>query len=113
MNVTNGFGLFKAELQAIPPSKAHRNNTCFSEAYEEIELHLARNASQKTILDAFNTAYDLRVSPTRFRQLMDAERKRRQEQGNVMTCPSCGQHLVAKDESAWSLETEDNDGGVE
>jgi hypothetical protein len=65
----------------------------FKEAYPVIEQHLARKVSQKVLLDKFNAAYGHKLHPPRFRKMLEAERKRRSENGEDATCLTCGQQL--------------------
>lgn len=87
------FERFMNELQAIQPSSRRRNNEAFGKAYDEIEQRLAAKLPQKAILTAFNNAYGLKVSPAGFRQLLEAERERRQSSGEMPLCRSCGRPL--------------------
>jgi hypothetical protein len=93
MSENTEFARFMSELQAIQPSKRRRNSQAFGEAYDQIEQRLASKVPQKAILSAFNSAYGLKVSPAGFRQLLDAERERRQASGEMPLCRSCGQPL--------------------
>jgi hypothetical protein len=95
------FEHFMNELQAIQPSSRRRNNEAFGEAYVEIEQRLAAKVPQKAILAAFNKAYGLKVSPTGFRQLLDAERERRQLSGEMPLCRSCGRPLETDSHQAF------------
>lgn len=81
MNSSSELSILDSKLEAESPSKMHRNNICFIEAYEVIEKHLQRKIPLKTVLEGFNSSYSLSVSPARFRQLLEEERKRRQDIG--------------------------------
>lgn len=93
MSEKTEFARFVSELQAIQPSSRRRNSEAFGEAYDQIEERLAVKVPQKAILSAFNSAYGLKVSPAGFRQLLDAERERRQASGELPLCRSCGRPL--------------------
>lgn len=98
------FERFMSELQAIQPSSRRRNSEAFGEAYEEIEHRLAAKVPLKSILAAFNNAYDLKVSPAGFRQLLDAERERRQSSGEMPLCRSCNRPHGGADRQALMAE---------
>ncbi len=106
MSEREEFERFISELQAIQPSSRRRNSEAFGEAFEEIEHRLAAKVPQKSILAAFNNAYDLKVSPAGFRLLLEAERERRRVSGQVAVCRSCNHplggddHQVLTDEAA-------------
>ncbi|MGS1015209.1 hypothetical protein ACVCL0_03420 [Rhodanobacter sp. UC4450_H17] len=93
MSENEEFERFIGELQAIQPSSRRRNSEAFGEAFEEIEHRLAAKVPQKSILAAFNNAYDLKVSPAGFRLLLEAERERRRVSGQVVVCRSCNRPL--------------------
>jgi hypothetical protein len=93
MSELQEFERFMSELQAIKPSSRRRNSEAFAEAYAEVEQRLAAKVPQKAILTAFNKAYDLKLSPVGFRQLLDSERERRQANGDMPVCRSCGHPL--------------------
>ena len=65
----------------------------FKEAYELLEQNLTLGVSQKAVLAQFNAAYGHTVHPPRFRKMLEEERSRRAESGDVVTCPGCGQPL--------------------
>lgn len=65
----------------------------FKEAYELIEQNLTLKVSQKKVLAQFNAAYGHLIHPPRFRKMLDAERARRAESGDVAVCSACGQNL--------------------
>jgi hypothetical protein len=77
-------------------------DTDFVEAYPIIEKHLACKVSQKTVLATFNSAYGHAIHPPRFRTMLEAERKRRSQNGEEVVCATCGQqlHRVSENESS-------------
>lgn len=87
---------FKRGMEAALASAGHSMESKFAEAYEDIEFALANEIAQKTIIDNLNNAYDLRLHPKRFRELLHAERNRRDEAGDAATCKTCGQPLHVK-----------------
>lgn len=62
----------------------------FREAFPLIEQYLATNVSQKAARNIFNDAYGHKLHPTRFRQMLEAERERRSETGELLVCVACG-----------------------
>jgi hypothetical protein len=104
MSENEEFERFVSELQAIQPSSRRRNSEAFGEAYEEIERRLAAKVPQKSILAAFNNAYDLKVSPAGFRLLLEAERERRRMSGQMAVCRSCNRPLGEEGRQALSEE---------
>ena len=77
----------------------------FKEAYELIEQNLTFKVSQKKVLAQFNAAYGYQIYPPRFRKMLDDERARRADSGDVAVCAACGQYLAsAKGVSASSKE---------
>ncbi len=110
MSENNEFERFKNELQAIQPSSRRRNSEAFGEAHDEIEQRLAAKVPQKSILTAFNNAYGLKVSPAGFRQLLEAERERRQLNGEMPLCGSCGHPLGMDSHQALMADEADAEG---
>ncbi len=106
MNKAQEYESFLEALQAIQPSSRRRNSDAFAAAYEEIERQLAGRVPLKAILEAFNTAYSLRVSPNGFRQLLSAERNRRQSSGTMPVCRACGHPLAGDEQETATAEGE-------
>ncbi|HEL3759486.1 TPA: hypothetical protein UMV36_003926 [Stenotrophomonas maltophilia] len=77
----------------------------FAEAYPLIEQHLSNKVPQKTVLEKFNAAYGHTIYAPQFRKLLDAERKRRAEIGQVMACAACGNQLPSTMEVVKSSDT--------
>lgn len=67
----------------------------FAEAYPVIEQHLGRKVPVKVVMEMFGEAYGYVIHAPRFRQMLEAERKRRAEAGDRVTCTECGQQLPA------------------
>ncbi|MGS1120363.1 hypothetical protein [Rhodanobacter sp. UC4436_H3] len=67
----------------------------FAEAYPVMEQHLGRKVPVKVVMEMFGEAYGYVIHPPRFRQMLEAERKRRAEAGDWVTCAGCGQRLPA------------------
>jgi hypothetical protein len=97
--------IFGQSLEKASVNGKHKKNADFAEAYPTMEQHLARKVPQKVVLEKFNETYGHALYPPGFRKMLDEERKRREESGEVVGCPACGQQLpsaikVAEDESA-------------
>lgn len=78
MDSITDLDLLDKRLAAEAPNKKQRNRECFEAAYALLEKHLFRGVPLATVRDAFNSTYGLNVSPQRFRQLLEWERKRNQ-----------------------------------
>lgn len=77
----------------------------FKEAYPLFEQHLVRKVRKRMLMDRFNTAYGHNLNLIQFRKLLNAERERRSESGEVMLCAACGQSLVCVKDAAASIES--------
>ena len=75
----------------------------FAEAYPVMEQHLRRKVSMKVVMEMFGEAYGYVIHPPRFRQLLEAERKRRDEADDWVTCTGCGQKLPVAIKVAGSM----------
>lgn len=75
----------------------------FAEAYPVMEQHLGRKVSMKVVMEMFGEAYGYIIHAPRFRQMLEAERKRRAEAGDWVTCAGCGQHLPAAIKATGSM----------
>ncbi|WP_182657448.1 hypothetical protein [Stenotrophomonas lacuserhaii] len=73
----------------------HKKDTDIVEAFPTIEQHLVRKVPVKVALEMFNVAYGHKIHPPRFRKMLEDERKRRAEFGEVVACTACGQQLMA------------------
>lgn len=65
----------------------------FAEAYPVIEQHLSRKVTLKVVIETFGKAYGYVIHAPRFRKLLEAERMRRAEVGDLVACTLCGQQL--------------------
>lgn len=70
-------GKLKRALEDARASLTPQVESMFAEAYELIALFIAAGMPQKTIIDKFNSIYGTKLHPARFRQLLQAERTRR------------------------------------
>ena len=94
-------------LQKAEASGKNKKEADFKEAYPLIEQNLAKKIPFKIVLETFNTAYGYTLHPPRFRKLLLDERKRREEDGNVLHCITCGQALKQNATiTQWSEEKE-------
>ncbi|WP_164274012.1 hypothetical protein [Stenotrophomonas sp. B1-1] len=62
----------------------------FREAYPVLEQHLTQRMRKRLAMERFNTAYSHKLNQAQFRKLLNAERERRKETGDVLTCTACG-----------------------
>lgn len=73
----------------------HKKDADITEAFPIIEQHLVRKVPVKVALEMFNVAYGHKIHPPRFRKMLEDERKRRAQFGEVVACTACGQQLMA------------------
>ena len=92
--------VFGLSLDAVAITGNHKKKADFVEAHPTIEQYLARKVSQKALLSKFNEAYGHTLHPPAFRKLLEEQRKRRAEAGDVVTCTLCGHQLPAAIEVA-------------
>lgn len=85
----------------------------FAEAYPVIEQHLGRKLPVKVVMEMFGEAYGYTIHPPRFRQMLEAERKRRVEACDWVICAGCGQHLPAANKAAGSMGATEDQSHVE
>ncbi|MEI2260014.1 hypothetical protein OHC51_03345 [Stenotrophomonas indicatrix] len=62
----------------------------FRQAYPVLEQHLMQRMRKRVAMECFNAAYSYELSLAQFRKLLNAERERRQEAGEVVVCSGCG-----------------------
>jgi len=94
-------------LQKQASGGKHKKEADFAEAYPVIEQHLGRKVPVKVVIEMFGEAYGYVIHAPRFRQMLEAERKRRTEAGDLVTCAGCGQQLPA------AIKVADNAGDTE
>ena len=75
----------------------------FAEAYPVIEQHLGRKVPVKVVIEMFSKAYGYVIHAPRFRQMLETQRKRRAEAGDLVTCTECGQQLSVAIKGAESV----------
>lgn len=71
----------------------HKKVADFAEAYPIIEQHLARKVPVSVVIEAFSASYGYTLHAPRFRKLLEAERLRRAEDGEELSCTACGKRL--------------------
>jgi hypothetical protein len=85
----------------------------FAEAYPVMEQHLGRKVPMKVVMEMFGEAYGYVIHAPRFRQMLEAERKRRAEVGDWVACTECGQHLPPALKVAGSMGNTEEQSHVE
>lgn len=63
----------------------------FMVAYPALQQSLLRGMTQRTALAIFNKHHGHTLQLPRFRQMLKAEKARREREGDVIVCPTCGQ----------------------
>lgn len=76
----------------------------FREAYPVLEQYLAQRMRKRAVMDRFNATYGVDLVLAQFRKLLNAERARRNESGELVACPTCSR---AYQESAMNDQEED------
>jgi hypothetical protein len=101
----NASPLMKLEqaLQKQTIGGKQRKEADFAEAYPVIEQHLGRKVPVKVVIEMFGEAYGYVIHAPRFRQMLEAERKRRAEAGDLVACTVCGQQLPADIKAAEGM----------
>jgi hypothetical protein len=79
-------------LEALLPGKRCQKSELFSRAFPGILSAIARKVPQKEILAVLATN-GLKLHPVRYRELLEMERKLRDERGELICCKSCGAPL--------------------
>ena len=87
--------IFGQSLETAVVNGKHQKNADFTEAYPTMEQYMAHKVPQKVVLQKFNETYGHTLHPPGFRKMLDEERKRREENGEVVACPACGQKLLS------------------
>lgn len=82
--------ILKQSLQAVATMGKKQKELDFAEAYPLIEEHLHRKVPIKDVIESFKAAYGHVLHPPRFRKMLDQERKRRAESGDLPGCGTCG-----------------------
>lgn len=106
--MTNGYTaleIFELALQQAPIKSVNQKENDVREAYPAIVQSLARKVPQKVILEKFNEAYGYTLHPPRFRKLLEDERKRRADAGDVAVCKECGQQLHRDEDITAKIQT--------
>jgi hypothetical protein len=83
--------LFTA-LDALQPSGQQQKHALFQQAYPGILRAIARKVPQKDILSTLSRS-GLKLHPIRYREMLETERKLRDERGERIYCETCGSAL--------------------
>jgi hypothetical protein len=90
---TSSLKKLEQALQKEAVGGKQKKESDFAEACPVIEQHLGRKVPVKVVITMFGEAYGYVIHAPRFRQMLEAERKRRAEAGDSVICSSCGQQL--------------------
>jgi hypothetical protein len=88
-------------LDALQPGEHRQKVSLFSQAYPSIVRAIARQVPQKEIL-ATLSRNGLKLHPVRYREMLEAERKSRDEDGKMICCLSCGSEIVPQATASMS-----------
>lgn len=91
----------QAAINAMQPGKLQQKAQLFKQLYPTIEAALSRGVPQKELTELLKQM-GLALSVGGFRSLLDAERKRRTEEGDLVCCPHCRSTLPTNAASAES-----------
>lgn len=82
---------FAAALEVGLTHDKQKKDLDFMVAYAALQQSLLRGMTQRTALEIFNKHYGHTLQLPRFRQMLKAEKARRERDGDVVVCPTCGQ----------------------
>ena len=91
--ITGPLDQLQAELNRELTEVKSKTQADFTEAYPSIEQFITKGGTVRKALEKFNAIYGHKLYPPGFRKLLLSERSKRCEEGNVASCPSCGQLL--------------------
>jgi hypothetical protein len=80
-------------LAKATPSKRDLIQQMFLSLYPRLEAYLVQGKPLKEVLSAFNKLAESNVCQRTFREMLDRERDRRDQDGNPVCCQSCNQPL--------------------
>jgi hypothetical protein len=83
-------------LAKAMPSKRDLIQQTFRSLYPRLEAYLAQGKPLKEVLAAFNKLAESNVCQRTFREMLDKERERRDQDGNPVCCQSCNQPLQGR-----------------
>ncbi|GGX19414.1 hypothetical protein GCM10007242_27850 [Pigmentiphaga litoralis] len=86
------FQALLSELASLQPRKSKQREEQFAQWYPGIAHAIARNVPQKDIL-VFLKRHGLNLHAKSYRELLDAEQKRRSDRNIHMGCAHCGADL--------------------
>lgn len=96
----------KLSLEEEAKDTKSKKITDFAEAYPVIEQHLNAGVSKKVVLEKFNAAFGQKIYGPQFRKMLESERERRNENGEVIVCLVCGSPLALTAEHSSSAESD-------
>jgi len=76
-------------LNAVLANGKGKKDADFLVAYPKLQEYIIRGVSQRAALATFNQHYGHELQLPRFRQLLKAEKMRRERDGDVICCPTC------------------------
>ncbi|RDZ27453.1 hypothetical protein [Lysobacter silvisoli] len=82
------------------PTKREQMQQRFRELYPRLESYLMSGRLVRDVLTAFNDLAQANVCARTFNDMLDQERARRDENGNLICCDTCGQALKPTRKSA-------------
>jgi hypothetical protein len=82
---------FIAALEMGLVNDKQKKDLDFMAAYPAMQQSLLRGMTQRTALTIFNKHHGHNLQLPRFRQMLKAEKARRERDGDVVVCPTCGQ----------------------
>ncbi|MBD7954298.1 hypothetical protein H9654_08770 [Stenotrophomonas sp. Sa5BUN4] len=65
----------------------------FREAYPVLEQYLTQRMRKRAVMERFNAAYGYELVLAQFRKILNAERSRRSECGDLLACSVCNRTL--------------------
>ena len=100
-------------LDALQPGEKQQKQALFKKAYPGILRAIGRKVPQKAILAALGKS-GLKLHPIRYREMLEIERKLRDERGECVCCDTCGSALdpmAAGDSSTQESPNQSNQPG--
>lgn len=87
--MTTSIDVLAASIDALQPADERTAAGKFHVVYPNIERALARNVTQRAIMEALERD-GLKLHPVKFKKLLEQARAQRNESGDGIRCPSCG-----------------------
>lgn len=101
-------------LDALHPGEQQLKNALFTKAYPGVLRAISRKVPQKEILATLSRS-GLKLHPIRYRDLLEAEHKLRNERGERICCEVCGSmlQLLQASESPSARESMNQNGQLD